>query len=98
MAAKKMPLTAARRASSGFCSPKERESRALTPTQVPADTAIIRFWIGNAMDTAARADSLIWATNTLSMMLYIACTSMEMIMGRDMEISRRLTGMVPILF
>ena len=41
---------------------------------------------------------MIMETKTLSTMLYRAWTSMEMIMGRDMEISNLRTGMVPILF
>ena len=31
-------------------------------------------------------------------MLYSACTSMEIIIGMDMLISSRLTGITPILF
>jgi hypothetical protein len=41
--AKNTPLAAAESAFFWLCSPSERESRALTPTQVPADTAMIRF-------------------------------------------------------
>ena len=96
--ARNSPLTAARLAALGFFSPRERDSRALTPTQVPADTAISRFWMGNAMDTAVRAAWLIMDTNTLSTILYRACTSIEIIMGRDMDISSLLMGMTPILF
>ena len=96
--AKNRPLAAARLAAFEFFSPRERDSRALTPTQVPADTAISRFWMGNAMDTAVRAAWFIMDTNTLSTMLYRACTSMEIIMGRDMDISSLLMGITPILF
>ena len=93
-----MPLTAAFWAASWFCSPKDRERRALTPTQVPEETAIIRFWMGKAMDTAVKAFSPSCATKMLSIMLYIAWTSIERIMGRDMVINKGLTGMTPILF
>ena len=54
--------------------------------------------MGNAMDTAVRAAWFIMDTNTLSTMLYRACTSMEIIMGRDMDISSLLMGITPILF
>ena len=91
-------MTAARLAFLAFLSPRERDRRALTPTQVPADTAISRFWMGNAMETAVRAAWLIMDTKTLSTMLYSAWTSMEMIIGRDMVTNSLLTGMVPILF
>ena len=50
------------------------------------------------MDTAVRALWLIMDTKMLSTMLYMAWTSMEMTMGKDIVTSRRLTGMVPILF
>ncbi len=50
------------------------------------------------MEMAARAASSIRETKILSIMLYMACTSMEMIIGRDMVISSRLIGMVPIRF
>ena len=48
--------------------------------------------------THLKASSLIMATKTLSTMLYNACTSMEIIMGSDMESKSRLTGIIPILF
>ena len=95
---KKMPAPAARSAISCFFSPRERDSRALMPTAVPAPTAIIRLWSGKARLTAFKAFSLMRETNTLSTTLYRACTSMEIIMGTAMPASRRPTGMTPILF
>ena len=63
---RKMPVLAALSTISWFFSPRERESRALMPTAVPVPKAIIRFCRGKARDTAFRASSLSWATNTLS--------------------------------
>ena len=54
--------------------------------------------MGKARETAFRASSLSWATKILSTTLYSAWTSMEIMMGMDMDNSSRLTGMVPILF
>ena len=68
------------------------------PTAVPAPTAIIRLWSGKASPTALKAFSLMRETNTLSTTLYNACTSMEIIIGRDMFSTSLPTGMVPILF
>ncbi|GFI66365.1 hypothetical protein IMSAG185_01981 [Lachnospiraceae bacterium] len=79
-------------------SPNVLDKKALMPTPVPTATAIIRLWIGNARDTARRAYSLILDTKMLSTMLYNACTSIEIIMGRDMVIKSLSTGMFPILF
>ena len=56
------PFSAARSTDSWSLAPRLRESRALMPTPVPTDTAIIRFWKGKAMPTAARASSLSLAT------------------------------------
>lgn len=50
------------------------------------------------METAVRAFSESMATKTLSTILYNACTSMEIIIGRDMFSTSLPTGMVPILF
>ena len=72
MMARKIPFWAAFWASFGFCSPKERDSSALTPTQVPEETAIIRLWMGKAMEIAARAASLMRDTKMLSIILYMA--------------------------
>ena len=96
--ARKMPFWAAFWASFWLCSPRERESRALTPTQVPEETAIIRLWIGKARDTALRAYSLTLDTKMLSTILYSACNSMDIIIGRDMDRSSLFTDMTPILF
>ena len=60
--------------------------------------AIIRFCIGNAIDTAVSAASLICATNTLSTILYKACTSIDITIGSDIVIRSLLTGITPILF
>ena len=72
--------------------------RSLTPTAVPAAREIIRFCAGNARDTAVRDASLTQETNTLSTMLYSACTSMEMMMGSDIFQISFLMGMTPSLF
>ena len=53
---------------------------------------------GKASETAVSAFSEILATKILSTILYMACTNMEIIMGRDMLISSFFTGMTPILF
>ena len=66
---RKMPVLAARSAMAWFFSPRDRDSRALMPTAVPAPKAIIRFCRGKARDTALRASSLSWATKMLSTML-----------------------------
>lgn len=50
-------------------SPKVLDKKALMPTAVPTDTAIIRLWMGNASDTALRAYSLIRDTKMLSTIL-----------------------------
>ena len=91
-------LLAALFAMKKFFSPRLLESNAFTPTPVPIPTEIIRFWIGKASETAVRAFSLICATNTLSTMLYSACTIIEIIMGMDMVTTSLPIGMVPILF
>ena len=96
--ARNTPLMATALARSWSLAPSARPIRALTPTAVPAPSAIIRFWAGNARDTAVSACSHTRDTNTLSTMLYRACTSMEMIMGRDMLIISLEMGMVPSLF
>ena len=98
MMPRKIPLRAARLAPLKFFSPKFLDSNALIPTPVPDATEIIKVWIGNASDTAVRASSHSLATNMLSTMLYRACTSMEIIIGRDIEISSLGIGMMPILF
>ena len=96
--ARKMPLLATRSARSRIPAPSARPIRALTPTAVPVARPIIRFWAGKASDTAVSACSLTRLTNTLSTMLYSACTSMEAMMGRDIfQISLEM-GMVPSLF
>lgn len=68
------------------------------PTPVPTPNAIISDCSGKARDTAVRAFSLMRDTKILSIILYNACTSIEIIIGSDIEISRRFTGIVPILF
>ena len=70
----------------------------MTPTAVPEAREIIRFWAGKARDTAVRDASLTQETNTLSTMLYRACTSMEMMMGRDIFHISLSMGMTPSLF
>ena len=65
---------------------------------MPAASEIIRFCAGKASDTAVSDASLTQLTNTLSTMLYSACTSMEAMMGSDIfQISFEM-GMVPSLF
>ncbi len=68
------------------------------PTPVPTPNAIISDCSGKARDTAVRAFSLMRDTKILSIILYNACTSIEIIIGSDILIKSRLTGMAPILF
>lgn len=91
-------MLAVRSAFSKFFSPRDLESSAFIPTPVPAPTAIRSVCSGKAMETAVRAFSESMATKTLSTILYNACTSMEIIIGRDMFSTSLPTGMVPILF
>ena len=70
----------------------------MTPTPVPEATAIIRFWIGKASDTAVSAFSLMRDTKMLSTTLYNACTSIERIIGSDIVKRSFGIGMTPILF
>ena len=96
--ARKIPFLAMVFACSNFFSPRLLESRALIPTPVPVATAIIRFCTGKARETAVSASSFNCATNILSTILYSACTSMDKIIGRDMEIKSLGMGSTPILF
>ena len=96
--ARKIPVFAALSDSSNFFCPKARERRALIPTPVPDPTAIIRPCRGNASVTAVRALSLSFETNMESTILYKACTSIEIIMGNDIETISFLMGSTPILF
>ena len=98
MAARNSAWSAILLARSKFFSPRLLERAALTPTPVPVATAIIRFWAGNARDTAVSACSHTRDTNTLSTMLYRACTSIDAMMGRDMLMMSLEMGMVPNLF
>ena len=63
---RKMPFFAVALARCWFFSPRLLDSRALTPTPVPTPTAIITFCSEKARDTAVRALSLTWDTNTES--------------------------------
>ena len=95
--ARKMPLMAILSARLPSPAPSARPSRALTPTAVPVARPIIRFWAGKASVTAVRACSLTCETNTLSTILYRACTSIDAMMGRDIfQISLEM-GMIPSL-
>ena len=85
-------MEAVRLARSKFFSPRLRLKRALTPTPVPVETAIIRFCTGKARPTALKAFSLMRATKKPSTILYRADTSILSIIGADMVTSRRLTG------
>ena len=60
--------------------------------------AIIRFCMEKARETAVRASSSMRATNRLSMMLYSACTIMEMTIGMEVLMRRGWIGSVPIRF
>ena len=68
------------------------------PTPVPVPTAISSVWSGKASETAVSAFSDNLATKILSTMLYKACTSIEIIIGRDILNNSFPMGMVPILF
>ena len=69
MIVKKRPLFATLSTSSKFFSPRRREGRELIPTPVPITTENMRFWIGNASETAVSAFSEICATKMLSTIL-----------------------------
>ena len=62
------------------------------PTPKPMAIALIRFCTGYTSDRAVIASSLIWATNKLSTILYIALTSIEMTMGSAILVSRGKIG------
>ena len=96
--ARKTPFTAVRFAFSKFFSPNDLDKIAFTPTPVPVAVAIIKLWIGKASDTAVKAFSLIFATKILSTILYKACTSMDIIIGSDIDSKSLFTGITPILF
>ena len=64
-----IPFSAVLFAASNFFSPSARESIAFIPTPVPTATEIIRFCIGNAIETAVNASSESLDTNILSTML-----------------------------
>ncbi|CAK7021290.1 MAG: hypothetical protein DELT_03306 [Desulfovibrio sp.] len=98
MMPRKIPAETPSLASSNFFSPRRRETREFMPTPVPTATAIMSICTGNASDTAAKAFSLYWPTNTLSTTLYSACTSMEIMMGSAIVTNNFLTGRTPILF
>ena len=57
----------------------------------------MRFWAGKASVTAVRACSLTCETNTLSTILYRACTSIDTMMGRDIFQMSLEMGMIPSL-
>ncbi len=65
---------------------------------VPIPTAISKFCIGNASETAVKALSLMRETKKLSTILYIACTSMEKIVGNDILKTRGNIFCTPIRF
>ena len=96
--ARNTPLMATALARCWSLAPRAWPIRALTPTAVPVARPIIRFWAGNARDTAVSACSHTRDTNTLSTMLYRACTSIDAMMGRDMLMMSLEMGMVPNLF
>ena len=95
---RKTPLAAMVLALSYCFCPRVLDKKALIPTAVPTATAIIRDWMGKARDTARSACSSIRDTKMLSTILYRACTSMEIIMGRDMVIRSLSMDITPILF
>ena len=95
---RKMPFSAVALARLWFFSPRLLLSRAFTPTPVPTPTAIMTFCSEKASDTAVRALSLTWDTNTESTTLYSACTSMEIIIGMLSFSKSGLISMVPMIF
>ena len=95
---RKMPFSAVALARLWFFSPRLLLSRAFTPTPVPTPTAIMTFCSEKASDTAVRALSLTWDTNTESTTLYSACTSMEIIIGMLSLSKSGLISMVPMMF
>ena len=59
---KNSPLWAERWASGRSLHPRLRDRSAFTPTAVPEATAIMKFCMGKARDTAVSASSLNWDT------------------------------------
>ena len=91
-------MLAVRSAFSKFFSPRDFGKQCVhthTGTCTYCDQKCLQW---KAMETAVRAFSESMATKTLSTMLYNACTSMEIIIGRDMFSTSLPMGMVPILF
>ena len=68
------------------------------PTPVPTATAICSICAEYARDAAVSASSLMRATKMLSTMLYIDCTTIEIMIGTDMDRISPGTGATPILF
>ena len=92
------PVVAASFASRYSFAPSLLETNALTPTPVPTATAICSIWAEYASEVAVSACSLIRATKMLSTMLYMDCTTMEIIIGTAMDNTSLGTDMTPILF
>ena len=98
IASRNIPCLATSFALSNFFSPRALDINALKPTPSPEKTPIIRFCIGNAVDTAVRPSMLNLDTNTLSTTLYIAWNNMDIIIGNDMDIRSFPSDITPILF
>ncbi len=98
IASRNIPCLATSFALSNFFSPSALDINALKPTPSPEKTPIIRFCIGNAVDTAVSPSMLNLDTNTLSTTLYIAWNSMEIIIGSDIDIRSFPSDITPILF
>ena len=92
------PVAAASFAASCCFAPSRRETSAFAPTPVPTATAICSICAEYARDAAVSAPSLMRATKMLSTMLYIDCTTIEIMIGTDMDRISPGTGATPILF
>ncbi|CRH94145.1 Uncharacterised protein [Chlamydia trachomatis] len=78
--------------SSLFFSPKLLDNSEFEPTAAPIAKLIIKFCIGNAIETAVNAFSSIIDTNFESTILYKACISIEIIIGIDIFKTSSGTG------
>ena len=92
------PVAAASSASLCRFAPRQRETSAFAPTPVPTATAICSICAEYASDAAVSASSLMRATKMLSTMLYIDCTTIEIMIGTAIVTISPGTGATPILF
>ena len=86
------PCVAALLAVSLFPAPRQMAICELIPIPKPIAIALAKFWTGKTSDSAVMAFSLICATKKLSTILYREFTSIEMTIGRAMDMISGKTG------